>query len=326
MLIDDFITISTNNRNYKKFLKLGYKFNNGDRISVKVEDLNFGCREMVSVRCDICGNEKKITYSGYTKNIKKYKIYACTRKCANFKYENTCLERYGCRYPLQNEDIKNRLNDFFEKKYGCIPAKLYEFEIKKQETNISKYGFSQQMFNIENIEKIKKTKFIKYGDENYNNNLKSKHTKFIKYGDENYNNQIKAIKTNIERYGFDNPMKNEIVFLKNLKSRFSLNVYNDLVYQSSYELDFIIFCDENNISLKNGKKIEYYFNNKHHVYYPDFFIEEYNLICEVKSNYIYNMEIEVNECKKNTVLDSGYNFIFLIDKNYTEFKKIINLK
>lgn len=77
-------------------------------------------------------------------------------------------------------------------------------------------------------EKVKKTKFERYGNENYNNSDKTRSTNIEKYGvdnvsksadvkqkiretkkdrydDENYNNRDKARKTNLERYGSENP-------------------------------------------------------------------------------------------------------------------------
>ena len=65
-------------------------------------------------------------------------------------------------------------------------------------------------------------------------------------------------------------------------------------------------------------------NNKNRVYHSDFYLPEYNLVVEVKSKYTYNADYEENLLKKEYTIKAGYNFIFLIDKDYTELEKIIN--
>jgi hypothetical protein len=144
MLLSDFTYINTNNRNYKKFVELGYIFNIGDKLMVKTTDLNTGSKEFVSVKCDICNSEKSIMYFSYIQNTEKYNIYACTE------------------------------------------------------------------------------------------------------------------------------------------------------------------------------------GNEHH-YYPDFYIEEFNMICEIKSDYYYKLDESRNICKKIYTEKSGYNFIFIINKNYDELKKITTI-
>ncbi len=323
MIINKHVYTNTNNRNYKKYIDLGYKFKIGDSILVDIRDLNLGSLSIVDVRCDICGIEKKLKYSMYIKNIKKYNLYTCSGKCSNFKYKKTCLEKFGCEYPLQNVNIKDNLKKFFQEKYGVgHPSILEEFELKKQLTNIDKYGVSHQMKIYNNVNKIKKTKLERHGDENYNNRSKSSKTKLEKYGDENYNNQDKYKKTMIERYGVDNNMKNSLLFIKNQKSRYSINKIGDLYYQSSYELDFIKKIG--NIKIENGPSIEYKIGSKNHVYHSDFYLPEHNLICEIKSNYIYNKELEINNIKRENCIKNGYNFIFIIDKDYSELEKITN--
>ena len=63
--------------------------------------------------------------------------------------------------------------------------------------------------NTKHNEKIKQTKFIHYGDENYNNIQKAKQTLFEKYGDENYNNRDKAVQTYLQKFGTITPLQNK---------------------------------------------------------------------------------------------------------------------
>ena len=81
------------------------------------------------------------------------------------------------------------------------------------------------------------------------------------------------------------------------------------------------FCDINNIlnKVSKVKSVKYEFNNKEKYYHPDFFIEELNLIIEIKSDYYYNLHLEKNLCKQEGCIRKGYTFIFIINKDYTNF-------
>lgn len=130
----------------------------------------------------------------------------------------------------------------------------------------------------------------------------------------------KITDTNLERYGVKYPFQSE----ETIKLFYTCKKYEntELYYQSLYEKDFL---DKyfNSIIIKRGFLIKYDFNKTQKYYYPDFYIVEYNLIIEIKSNYWYTKNLECNLKKKQKCLDNGYNFIFIIDKNYDEFEKII---
>lgn len=72
-----------------------------------------------------------------------------------------------------------------------------------------------------------------------------------------------------------------------------------------------------------GPTISYLFEGIDRKYHSDFYLPNFNLICEIKSEYIYNKEVKINEIKKESSIKSGYNFIFIIDKDYSNFIKII---
>ena len=90
-----------------------------------------------------------------------------------------------------------KIRDAFYKKYGVYhPSQLPEVKEKiKQKRESGAYD------NV--VNKMKKTKLEKYGDENFNNLEKGKKTKLEKYGDENFNNREKMVHTNIEKYGMN---------------------------------------------------------------------------------------------------------------------------
>jgi len=44
----------------------------------------------------------------------------------------------------------------------------------------------------------------------------------------------------------------------------------------------------------------------------------------VKSSYTYNYNIDMNNAKRNATILAGYNFIFIIDKDYENFLNSIS--
>jgi hypothetical protein len=55
----------------------------------------------------------------------------------------------------------------------------------------------------------------------------------------------------------------------------------------------------------------------------DFYLEKLNLIIEIKSSYTYNYDLEKNLSKEKFSKLNGYNFLFLIDKDYNTFDEIL---
>ena len=43
---------------------------------------------------------------------------------------------------------------------------------------------------------------------------------------------------------------------------------------------------------------------------------------EIKSSYWYEKDLDKNLDKQKSCLEQGYNFIFIINKNYEEFEKL----
>jgi len=176
---------------------------------------------------------------------------------------------------------------------------------------------------------IKKTKLERYGNENFTNRKKSNETCLEKYGVENVSQSdiIKKRKceTSIINYGVEYPSQNKDVFNKQQKSALRLIKYKntDLYYQGTYELDFLDkYYDKLEIS-KNKKSIKYIYKNKIKYYHPDFYFDKLNLIIEIKSDYTLVKELDKNLAKQKSCVEFGYNFIFIINKDYSIFEDIV---
>jgi len=204
---------------------------------------------------------------------------------------------------------KRNFKKFFNKKlYKNINIKNKMFA-----TNTDRYGVYSCFKSIEFRDKVKKIIVDKYGVENVFQNEEIK---------------IQIKNTLMDKYQVDNPTKNINIFNKAQKNSYRIFQFGDteISYQGTYELDFIKFCISNNIDFMRGPTIDYLLENKNRKYHSDFFIPSENLVCEIKSSWTFNKDYNENIAKMNFTIESGYNFLFIIDKDYTKFKAYLNLK
>lgn len=372
MILTENINIKTTNKNIGHYKEIGFDVKSGDNIIIKPENLPINSRIKIKVKCDICGNEKHISYYSYKRNIMKYNYYTCSQKCAYDKNIKTNINKYGVESYTKTKDYINKTRKTKKEKYGdekyvnieklketCLfkygvdsYMKTDDFKIKTKETNINKYGVEYPLQSKEIMNKLIKTNRNKYGVDYVLQNEeiinKSKEIKKERYGYSFYNNRDKYKETCKEIYGVDNPMKHE-----NIRRKFENNMYEkygvhypsqyedffdkmiknglkvfkykdtDIYYQGTYEKDFL----DNYyhlIDIKRGDSIKYKYNGKTHTYYPDFYIEKLNLIVEIKSSKWFNEHKNKNLEKEKECRKLGYNFIFIIDKDYDIFNRMVN--
>lgn len=214
MLLSKEVKLSVINNNKKYLLDRGYDISNSELI-ISIEDLPTGSKSIVSVRCDICGNDKEISYYNYNKSIKNNNIYACSSKCSNIKKRKTNLEKFGHEWATQSDDIKNKIKSNNLEKYNTIcTLQVEEFKQKSIKSNLEKYGYEHPSKSDIVKSKTVMTNFDKYG----------KHPSKL----ESTKNKNK--KTNLEKYGVDNPIKNKEVRYKSLETK--LEKYGDVNYNN----------------------------------------------------------------------------------------------
>ena len=319
MLLTEYVEISITNRNRNYYKNIGYTID-GSRLLVHINDLNKNSKERVDVICDVCFKEKNITYFDYLKSISNGGYYTCDSKCAKNKVQCTNIEKYGVSYALKSTDKIDELKEYFLSKFGVNnPSKNQKVKEKRRNTMYSKYGFDTNIVIPETHQKaIEMAK-------NPSAKLKRIETNKNKFG---YDNPMKSKEiydkfknTNIEKYGVEFPAQNWEIFTKTQKTQLKIMVYKGIPYQGSYELDFLEKCESINIldKIKKIKSIKYKLGEKTKYYHPDFYIEDINLIIEIKSNYYYNLYLDNNICKQKSCIEQGYDFLFIIDKDYTDF-------
>ena len=298
--------------NIQHYIDKGYKNIVYNKIIiVPIEDLSEKSNIRVDVICDICKKEKNIKYADYKKNFNNGQTYCCCSKCAQTKTKNTSLKRYGVEFTFQEKLFKEKSKITNLKKYGVENARQNEDIKEKVKQNFLKtLGVDNPMKNENIKKKSQETCLIKYG---------------VKYITQTEEMKNKRKKTNLEKYGFENCTQNYEVHEKQQMNGFKAEKYENtnMLYRGTYEKHFLDFCFNNNINIEKPKTIKYIFDNKNKVYFPDFFLKEKNLIIEVKSHYTYKRDLEKNLAKQTACLEQGYNFIFIIDKDYSEFLKIL---
>jgi hypothetical protein len=253
----------------------------------------------------------------------KYGVkHVLQNKLIKEKAKKTSLERYGVEYTLQKGVLREKYIKTMIERYGSEKyrnsKKIQEYQNKKTKEEI-----------LYMIEKCKKTKLERYGDENYNNQESMKKTNVKRYNKEyasqNEEIKIKVKNTLLKKFGVESVMQYDIFFEKQQKNAKKLKKHEKtgLYYRGSYEAHFLDYCFENNIKVSKPKSIKYQFENKKRVYHPDFYLENMNLIIEIKSTYTYNKELEKNLAKKNACIQQGFDFIFIVDKEYDDLINII---
>ena len=297
MILEEYTYIKLNGRNIPYFKDKGYLGVKDDIIKVKIQDLNHGSSVKILVKCLICGLEKRTIYYNYRKCVDKHGYYTCSRKCSQNKIEKTCMDKYGCPNPFQNEDIKNKIKNTLFDKYGVFhPMLSEEIKNKLKETNLERWGCEWVFENEEVQEKIFKTMIHKYG---------------CKYALQNKESCEKFIKN----CDFDKLFKNAIK-IKNYKN-------TKLYYQGSYELDFLKLCEKLGIlkEIKNGNIYNYIEEDKNYGYrtLTDFSYKNFEI--EIKSNWILEKQggIEKLNAKRRAVEKQDKNYILIIEKTYDEF-------
>lgn len=97
--------------------------------------------------------------------------------------------------------------------------------------------------------------------------------------------------------------------------------YKDTIYyQGSYELDFLEKYYDKFPDIQRGPSIKYEYKGKKKVYHSDFYIPSKNLIIECKNNYLYKRDLEIILHKKETTINSGFNWVLVLDKNYNKLE------
>jgi len=168
MILTKTILVRPNSKTLSFYKKLGYECTMYTKIDIPVEHLTKGSHQILDVKCDICGKERKLDYNTYWRNTKGLTDdYACCEKCGMNKRDKTNEEKYGVKNVFQNENIKDTIKESYLKNLGVDhPSKSINIQNKRNNTNLEKYGFTCSLLNKEVKEKSEKVCLERYGVKN----------------------------------------------------------------------------------------------------------------------------------------------------------------
>jgi hypothetical protein len=303
MILDEKIKIKWNNFTKQYYINKGYVFTNiGEYFTIKIEDLPKKSHTKIKVKCENCGHEKLLSYREYLNCLKIYNIYFC-KKCSHIKEEKTCLEKYGYKKPLQNENIKNRQTQTIIDRYGVEnPFQSEKIKEKIKKTNLEKYGNEYANQSEEVKEKIKQTNLERYGVENT-------------FQSEEIKEKIKN--TFIKKYGVKNPTLNPIILEKSIQTQ--IEKYGEAFFHYCPKHNPLSIIELDKISKDFNINIQHALNGgekKFQRYWVDGFIQEYNIVIEWDEKR-HNKQKEKDIKRQNWIEENfGCKFIRINDKDW----------
>lgn len=309
------LLINISGGNIKHYKKLGYDVVVNKKIEIPIEHLPKSSHEYIEVYCDICGSLNKVKYQNYQNSIKfDGKFYCMKNKCAYKKLKLSNNKKYNVENVFQLDSVKEQIIITNNEKYDCDnPQQNKEIKERTEQTCIKKYGFRNPFQNEDIKKKCRETNLKNLG---------------VEYPTQSPIVIDKIIQSNLSNHGVQWGMQNRKILDKAIKTSFKISNYKSLTYQGSYELDFLKYMENKGIldKLSQNITIRYTIEGIEHVYHPDYYIKDLNLICEIKSSYIYHLHYKLNQFKQKAAFDNGYDFIMIIDKNYDELEKLLTIQ
>lgn len=289
--------------------------------------------------CEICGKEF---------NAIKENQFACSKSCRYEKIKCIICGKFFDRHRFSKTTVCSKVCEYKRRKLLIGDDIIKECEICKKQFKIRPYKLSTAKYCSRKCKDKSQKLWVGTLNSNYGNHIlagKKRSAKIcekIRIGVEKswqnvdrlkkYYESINSFK---EKYGYY-PMhseKSKKKAYKNLlryteehpeshktygKNGFYISLKTGIkeFYHSSYELRRMIELDESHEvkywTKRHKIRIQYY-NNKRHIYIPDFYIEYQNnkiIIEEVKGWVKDKIEFELkNECARNYCKKMGYDFI-----------------
>lgn len=129
--------------------------------------------------------------------------------------------------------------------------------------------------------------------------------------------------TYMDRYGVENPMQHPDIHHKSNINRYKFKAVDihgrRFSHLQGYEPQGITYAiEELNIDvndIQSGRKVpkvRYKFQGKNKMYYPDLYIENQNLLIEIKCEYTYNDMLDLNIAKREASIKAGFNYKTII--------------
>ena len=131
MILTRDILVKINESNYSYYEELGYEISIGETLEIPIELLSTGSHYKIECKCDGCGIQKEVIFKNYVKYNNRWGEYFC-RKCSESKSKATLKQNWGVEYPIQNYDIRKKIEKTMIQKFGVDnPSKSKEILNRK---------------------------------------------------------------------------------------------------------------------------------------------------------------------------------------------------
>ena len=279
------------NSTFKNFNSLGkhlyYSHNKIEKEEYYTQYIN-----EVSNIC-VCGSIKKFRNLG-----EGYRLY-CSPKCRS---ENVEHAKPWLGKKQTQEHIHKRIQNTNQK----------DKEIVRKNTMIFRYGFDNPSLLDDIKIKISKSnkgrKTPRVGNQQRNIIESRIKNGTLKHSIETRNKIRNSL---IILYSSDNP---PVTISENNNKNHKSGYFKGLYYRSSYELQFMEYCSENNIEYISAEnktfRLPYFIGEIRKWYYPDFYLEKYDAVIEIKPNSMLTNDVVMS---KINVGMQNYRF-FVIDE------------
>lgn len=221
--------------------------------------------------------------------------------------KNHFREKYNCDWPQQNKEVRQKTINTCIERYGVVnnlnvddvKIKAHSEEAKQKRINSYKQTMNN-LYNVDNYyqtdefkEHSKQIKFERYGDCFYNNREKARETMLDLYGVEcafsSNDSDINGKSSMIKKYGVSSYAQTD-EWSSRRRVRY---VYNDLSFDSLWELSFYVWAIDNNKDIKRcSLSFKYTHNNIDHIYHPDFIYD--GRLIEIKGDHFFSIRGDKN--------------------------------
>lgn len=339
MIISKELTMVSNQKNKEKYKALGYDVpEKGKEFNIRIEDATVGCRSLVTLKCDYCGNLYSVKYNSYIKTSRVVNKDAC-KNCCELKQKDVIKIKYGVKNISMLKETQEKIKTNNLLKYGVeSTSKLESTKQKAKISNLEKYGVEYPMQTKDFQDRFEKTSLEKYGTRRPTQNIEIKE---------------KVKNTLLERYGVANPilcpgvLENVLISKYNSKSQTSSKQQNKLHEIIGGELNYpfkkyyidIAFIDKkiaveyngggHNLSVKLGNITQEEFDRNERFRDKQMFEDGWKIIkfISIKNKLLQDKDTLSVFRHCLYLIDNGYHKIEIdIDKNILRYRdKEINL-
>ena len=246
------------------------------------KNISLTCKSRIEYLCK-CNTK-------YIKALKQLCVIsgAFCEKCTHImlieKRSNTNIKKYGVKVPLQNKDIRNKMEETNIKRYGAKNVfQNEEIKEKSKQTLIKLYGVDHNSKTPEFKEKYKNTMLQNYGVE--------------------HNMYVPEIAEKCSKSAYK---RKEIVKLN------GETIYLQGFEPQAYEIILKTYNEDEIITDNKFKPEIWWYDSiiKYHRYYPDFYIPKDNLIIEIKSERTFSLDDKKEKIRETKLMCNFLNYNF----------------